>query len=122
VISWAIARFAVPDLRSGDIAKASAEKVDGSIAAIAIHGSMCAVEVSTDETWSVFVKNGIVDDQGGVDIGFLLFLLDNVGRVSWSIEIVAKFDDIEACATDGATVGSFNPRAQAGVVEVVSAR
>jgi hypothetical protein len=85
--------------------------VDGAIASIAIHGSMRAVNISTDETWSVFVKYGIVDDQGRVDIGFLLFLLDNVRRVSWTIEVVAKFDDIEACATDGATVGSLDPRA-----------
>jgi hypothetical protein len=122
VVAWAMARFAVPDFRSGGITKASAEDVDGTIAAIAIHGAVRAVDISTDETWSIFIEQGIIDDQGRVDVSLLLLLLNDVRRVSWAIEVVAKFDDIEACATDGATVGSFNPRAQAGVVKVVSAR
>jgi hypothetical protein len=122
VVAWAVTRLAIPDFRSGGITKASAEHVDGAIAAIAIHGAMCAVDISTDETRSILVEYRVIDDQGRVDIGLLLLLFDDIRRVSWTIEVVAEFDDIEACATDGATVGSFDPRAQAGVVEVVSAR
>ena len=122
VVSWAMTRFAVPDVGSGGVAKASAEYVDSAVASIAIHCSMSAVDVTTDEAWSLFVEHQVIDDQGGIDVGLLLLLLDNIGSVGWAIEKVAKFDKIEACATDGATVGSFDPRAQARVVEVVSAR
>jgi hypothetical protein len=115
-------RFAVPDFRGSDLAKASAEYVDGAIASIAIHGCMSAVDVTADEAWSLFFDFEVIDDQGRIHIGLLLLLLDNIGRVGWTIEEVAKFNEIKACATDGATVGSFDPRAQAGVVEVVSAR
>jgi len=113
--------FTVPDVRRGSVAKASAEDMDGAIAAIAIHGCMCAVDVTADEAWGFFLVKEIVDDQGGVHIGLLLFLLNDVRRVGGTIEVVAKFDKIEACTTNRATVGSFYPWSQARVVEVVAA-
>jgi hypothetical protein len=115
-------RLAVPDVWSGGVTIASAEDVDGAIATVAIHGCMRAVNVTTNEAWSLFVEQGIVDDQGGIDLSLLLFLLDNVGRMGGTIEKVAKFDKVEACATYGATVGSFDPRTQTRIMEVVSAR
>jgi len=111
VIAWAMAGLAVPNFGSGDLAIASAEYVDCAIASIAIHGCMAAVDVTTDEAWSFFILQEVVDDQGGIDISLLLFFLDDVRRVGWAIEEVAKFDKIEACATNGATVGSLDPRA-----------
>lgn len=111
MIAWAMAGFAVPDFGSGDLAIASAEYVDCAIASIAIHGCMPAIDITTDKAWSLFLFQEIVDDQGGIDVSLLLLFLDNVRRVGWAIEEVAKFDNIEACATNRATVGSFDPRA-----------
>lgn len=73
-----MAGFAIPDVGSGDLAIASAEYVDCSIASIAIHGCMAAVDVTTDEAWSLFFFQEVVDDQGGIDVGLLLLFLNDV--------------------------------------------
>lgn len=100
--------------------EAGAKDMDGAIAVVAVH-DLCIVSYGmAGHTRLLHVEQLVIDDQGGIDLSLLLFVLDGVGVIGRRVKVLAQLDHVELGTADGTAVGSLDPWLQAGIVQVVS--
>jgi hypothetical protein len=93
------------------------------VAAVAEHLAVRIVGALADKAWfpDFHGKQLILHEHGWVDFGLLHLVLNCIAVDDSAADCLAELDGVEFGATYGTAVGAFDPRLEAGVVQVVSA-